>query len=35
LATPGNAAKARREHICLDQRFSDHAPLITDHGFEL
>ena len=31
LATPGVAARARREHIYLDQRFSDHAPLVIDH----
>jgi len=35
LATPGIAAKARREHIYLDQRFSDHAPLIIDYDFKL
>jgi len=26
LATPGNAALAPKEHIYLQQRFSDHAP---------
>ena len=31
LATPGLAALARREAIYLDQRFSDHAPLIIDY----
>jgi len=35
LATPGIAAKARREAIYLEQRFSDHAPLIIDYDFEL
>ena len=35
LATPGMAALARREAIYLDQRFSDHAPLIIDYDFKL
>ena len=35
LATPGIAATARREHIYLAQRFSDHAPLVIDYDFEL
>ena len=35
LATPGIAARARREHIYLEQRFSDHAPLIIDYDFKL
>jgi exodeoxyribonuclease-3 len=35
LATPGLAAKARREAIYLDQRFSDHAPLTIDYDFKL
>ena len=35
LATPGIAAKARREHIYLEQRFSDHAPLVIDYDFSL
>jgi exodeoxyribonuclease-3 len=35
LATPGIAAKARREHIYLQQRFSDHAPVIVDYDFKL
>jgi exodeoxyribonuclease III len=35
LATPGIAATAKREHIYLDQRFSDHAPLIIDYDFNL
>ena len=35
LATPAIAAKARRERIYLDQRFSDHAPLTIDYDFRL
>lgn len=35
LATPGVAARATREAIYLDQRFSDHAPLIVDYDFTL
>ena len=35
LATPGIAALARREQIYLEQRFSDHAPLIIDYDFKL
>ncbi len=35
LATPGVAALARREHIYLAQRFSDHAPLVLDYDFNL
>ena len=35
LATPGIAALARREHISLEQRFSDHAPLLIDYDFSL
>ncbi|HZE92297.1 MAG TPA: exodeoxyribonuclease III [Rhizobacter sp.] len=35
LATPGMAALARREFIYLDQRFSDHAPLVIDYDFTL
>ena len=35
LAWPGLAAKAKREQIYLDQRFSDHAPLIIDYDFTL
>jgi exodeoxyribonuclease-3 len=35
LATPGVAALARKETIYLDQRFSDHAPLIIDYDFTL
>jgi exodeoxyribonuclease III len=33
LATPALAAKAKREHIYLEQRFSDHAPLVIDYDF--
>ena len=35
LATPAVAALAKREHIYLEQRFSDHAPLIIDYDFTL
>jgi exodeoxyribonuclease III len=35
LATPALAATAKREHIYLDQRFSDHAPLVIDYDFQL
>jgi exodeoxyribonuclease-3 len=35
LATPAIAATAKAESIYLDQRFSDHAPLIIDYGFKL
>jgi exodeoxyribonuclease III len=35
LATPGIAAKAKREQIYLEQRFSDHAPLTIDYDFTL
>jgi exodeoxyribonuclease-3 len=35
LATPGVAKKARREQIYLDQRFSDHAPLVIDYDVSL
>ena len=35
LATPGIAATARKERIYLDQRFSDHAPLLIDYDFSL
>ena len=35
LATPGIAEKARREQIFLNQRFSDHAPVIIDYDFRL
>lgn len=35
LATPGVAALARHEHIYLEQRFSDHAPLVIDYAFNL
>jgi exodeoxyribonuclease-3 len=35
LATPGIAAKAKREQIYLERRFSDHAPVIIDYDFKL
>jgi exodeoxyribonuclease-3 len=35
IATPGIAAKAVREFIYKDQRFSDHAPLIIDYDYSL
>ena len=35
LASPAVAALARKEHIYLDQRFSDHAPLVIDYDFTL
>jgi len=35
LATPAIAATARREHIFLDERFSDHAPVVIDYDFKL
>jgi exonuclease III len=35
LATPAIAAKAKREHIHLEPRFSDHAPLVIDYDFSL
>ncbi len=35
FATPALAATARRESIYLDQRFSDHAPLLIDYDFKL
>jgi len=35
LATPGVAALAKAEHIYLEQRFSDHAPLVIDYAFTL
>ncbi|HEY2928446.1 exodeoxyribonuclease III [Piscinibacter sp.] len=35
LATPGIATKALREHIYLQERFSDHAPLVIDYDLTL
>ena len=35
LATPAIAATAKRESIYLDQRFSDHAPVVIDYDFKL
>jgi exodeoxyribonuclease-3 len=35
LATPAIAARAKREHIYLERRFSDHAPVMIDYDFQL
>jgi exodeoxyribonuclease-3 len=35
LATPAIAATARRETIYLQERFSDHAPVVIDYAFKL
>lgn len=35
LATPKIAKTAKHEHIYLEQRFSDHAPLVIDYDFNL
>ena len=35
LATPAIAKHAVAEHIYLEQRFSDHAPLMIDYDFTL
>ena len=35
LATPAVAARAKREAIYLDERFSDHAPLTIDYDFSV
>ena len=35
LATPKIASTATHEHIYLEQRFSDHAPLVIDYDFTL
>ena len=35
LATPAVARRARAEHIYLEQRFSDHAPMMIDYDFTL
>jgi exodeoxyribonuclease III len=35
LATPAIARHAKAEHIYLDQRFSDHAPVVIDYDFTL
>jgi exodeoxyribonuclease-3 len=35
LATPAIAKHAKAEHIYLEQRFSDHAPLVIDYDFTL
>ena len=33
-ATPGLAEHARTAAVYKDERFSDHAPLTVDYGFE-
>jgi exodeoxyribonuclease-3 len=35
LATPALAEQARAAAIYKDQRFSDHAPLTIDYGFDI
>jgi exodeoxyribonuclease-3 len=35
IATPTIAATARREEIYLDERFSDHAPVVIDYDFKI
>ncbi len=35
LATPKIAKTAKHEHIYLERRFSDHAPLVIDYDFTL
>ena len=35
VATPNVASKAKGESIFMDQRFSDHAPLIIDYDYKL
>ena len=35
LATPAIARHAKAEHIYLEQRFSDHAPVMIDYDFTL
>ena len=35
LATPATAKLAKAEHIHLEPRFSDHAPLVIDYDFTL
>jgi exodeoxyribonuclease III len=35
IATPGIAATAKKASIYLEEKFSDHAPLIVDYGFAL
>jgi exodeoxyribonuclease III len=35
LATPATARLAKAEHIYLEQRFSDHAPVVIDYDFTL
>ena len=35
LATPGLAGLARSASVYKDERFSDHAPLTVEYGFEV
>jgi exodeoxyribonuclease-3 len=35
IATPGIAARAVKERIYKDRRFSDHAPLVIDYRYDL
>ena len=35
IATPALAAKAKRDEIYVERRFSDHAPVVIDYGFTL
>jgi len=35
IATPGIAATAKKAQIYLEEKFSDHAPLIIDYDFAL
>jgi exodeoxyribonuclease III len=35
LATPQIAATAQKAHVFMDQRFSDHAPLLVDYDWKL
>ncbi len=35
LATPALAARARATSIYIEQRFSDHAPLIIDYALDV
>ena len=35
IATPGIAATAKTADIYVDQRFSDHAPVIVDYDVRL
>ena len=35
LATPATAALARTEHIYMDVKFSEHAPITVDYDFQI